>query len=79
MVEKGTRRTVDATLLNIVECLVVDVRVVEHGFGRYAPDIQAGSTKCPTLLYTCSLGDIDDVDLKKARKIEKPERTLRPS
>jgi hypothetical protein len=36
---------------------VVDVRVVEHRFGRNATDIQACSTKGPTLLYTYNLGE----------------------
>jgi hypothetical protein len=63
-----TIRTVDATLLNIMECLVVDVRIVEHGFGRYAPDVQACSTKGPTLLYTCSLGGERVHGLRKGRR-----------
>jgi hypothetical protein len=35
-----TIRTVDATLLDIMECLVVDVRVVEHRLGRNITDVQ---------------------------------------
>ena len=49
-------RTINATLLDIMECLVVDVGVVEHGFGGNATDVQARPAKGPTLLYTSSLG-----------------------
>jgi hypothetical protein len=50
-------RTVNATLLDIMECLVVDMRVVEHGFGGNTTDVQARPTKGPALLYTCGLGN----------------------
>ncbi len=50
-------RTIDTTFLDIVECLVVNVRVVKHRFGGNTTDIQARPAKTPTLLYTCSLGE----------------------
>ncbi len=55
-------QTIDATLLDIVEHLVVDVRVVEHGLGRNTTDVQARPAKGPTLLYTRSLGKNMSVD-----------------
>jgi hypothetical protein len=57
MVAVRKTRTVNATLLDIMECLVVDMRVVEHGFRGNATDVQARPTKGPTLLYTCSLAN----------------------
>ena len=51
-----TTRTIDTALLNIVKTLVVDARVVEHGFRGYIANVQARPAKAPTLLYTYGLG-----------------------
>jgi len=53
--EVKTTRTINAALLNIMERLVVDVRVVQHGFGRDTSDVQARPAKGTTLLYTRGL------------------------
>jgi hypothetical protein len=50
-------RTIDAALLDIVESLMINVRVVEHGFGGNTADVQARPTEGSTLLYTCGLGE----------------------
>jgi hypothetical protein len=50
-------RTIDAALLDVVERLMINVRVVEHGFGGNAADVQARPTEGPTLLYTRGLGE----------------------
>lgn len=53
--EVKTIRTIDAALLNIMERLVVDVRVVQHGFGRDTSDVQARPAEGTTLLYARGL------------------------
>jgi hypothetical protein len=53
--EVRTIRTIDAALLDIMERLVVDVRVIQHGFGGNASDVQASPTKGATLLDTRGL------------------------
>ena len=41
-----------------MERLMVDVRAVEHGFGRNTSDFQARPTKSTTLLYyMCGLNE----------------------
>jgi hypothetical protein len=62
MIAVRETRTVNATLLDIMECLVVDVGIVEHRFRGNATDVQARPTKRPTLLYTCSLGEKEPID-----------------
>jgi len=53
--EVKTTRTIDAALLDIMERLMVDVRVVQHGFGWNTSDVQARPTEGTTLLYTRGL------------------------
>jgi len=53
--EAKTTRTIDAALLDIMERLMVNVRVVQHGFGRNTSDVQARPAEGPALLYTRGL------------------------
>lgn len=46
----------DSAVLGIVEDLVVDVRVVEEGFGWDAADIETCAAEGATLFYT---GDLE--------------------
>lgn len=48
-------RTIDAAFLDIMERLMVDVRVVQHGFGRNTSHVQACPAEGTTLLYTRGL------------------------
>jgi hypothetical protein len=47
--------TVNTARLEVVLSLVVDVRVVQHGLGGDASNVQAGATKGATLLNAGSL------------------------
>ena len=47
--------TFNAALLEVMLCLMVQVRVVEHGLGRDAANVQTCSTEGTTLLDTCRL------------------------
>jgi len=62
MIEVRTTRTVDATFLGIVECLMVYMRAVEHRFGGNTTNVQGRPAKGPTLLYTCSVGKNEAMD-----------------
>jgi hypothetical protein len=53
--EAKPTRTIDAALLDIMERLMVNVRVVQHGFRRNASDVQARPAEGTTLLYTRGL------------------------
>ena len=53
--EVKTTRTIYAALLDIMERLMVDVRVVQHGFGWNTSDVQARPAEGTTLLYTRGL------------------------
>lgn len=47
--------TVDTAALQVVLCLVVHVRVVEHGFGRDAPDVETRPAQRPAFFDTSRL------------------------
>ena len=51
----GTSLTIDTASLEVVLSLVVDVRVVQHGLGGNASNVQAGTTESAALLNTGSL------------------------
>ncbi len=47
MIEVRTTRTVDATFLGILECLMVYMRAVEHRFGGNTTNVQGRPAKGP--------------------------------
>jgi len=51
-------RTVNTTLLEIMFRLMVDMGIVQHCLGGYAPDVKTSAAKATTLLYTCSLNKL---------------------
>jgi hypothetical protein len=60
-----------------MERLVVDVRVVQHGFGGNASDVQASPAEGSTLLYTRGLIEISAKST--CARGDESRRTLRPS
>ena len=51
-VENKIELTFNTPLLQVVFRLVVDVRIIQHGLRRNAPDVQASSTERTSLLDT---------------------------
>jgi len=75
-------RTVDTAFLEIMFRLVVNMRVVQHGFRGYAPDIETSASKAATLLYTCSLSKLRPIRrqcLSMYREKYDPNSTFNPS